>query len=223
MFPNRVFQLVLPIVAVIGFMFTGSVRAVDLYNNLAESAMFDDNFATNSSGALSFRTTANEYMIDTVKIPLRLFGQAPATSGNVTVSIYNTTGSNSRPGSSVGTAIGVMPVSSLSYSFQTITFAGLNRVLSPSTDYYIVISSSSSNLDGFVSAGLTSNFTGTLGSNGYWNGGNPNWGKVGNGSIYAIGSVSAIAPGPEPSTYALAAISTGVMATVASRRKARLG
>ena len=38
-----------------------------------------------------------------------------------------------------------------------------------------------------------------------------------------ISSMSAIVAVPEPSTYALAAVATGVMAALTRRRKARLG
>ena len=222
MFPNRVLRLVLPIVAVIGFKFTGSVRAVDLYNTLAQSSVGVDSISSRYGDGLSFKTTATDYAVDTVKIPLRNDTFTPASSGNISISIYDANGANSRPGSIIGTSIGTVPVSSLTTSFQTFTFSSLNRTLSPSTNYYIVINSSDITSGG-ARTDLTNDNTGaiTTGSLGYsfynmsWGNPNPNY--------WVRGSVSTVAPVPEPSTYALAAIASGVMAAVARRRKARLG
>lgn len=221
MFPIRVLRLVLSIVAVIGFIFTGSVRAVDLYNTLAQPSLGVDSISTQYGDGLSFKTTATDYVVDTVKIPLQNDAFTPASSGNVTISIYNANGSNSRPGSIIGTPIGTVPVSSLTTSSQTFTFSSLNRTLSPSTNYYIVINSTDIT-SGVVRTSITDNNTGaiTTGSLGY-SFYNNSWGGPTAG-YWVKGSISTVAV-PEPTTYALAAIATSVMAAVARRRKARMG
>lgn len=198
------------------------VRAVDLYNTLAQSSLGVDSISTQYGDGLSFKTTATDYAVDTVKIPLRNDTFTPASSGNISISIYDANGSNSRPGSIIGTSIGTVPVSSLTTSFQTFTFSSLNRTLSPSTNYYIVINSSDIT-SGVARTDLTNDNTGaiTTGSLGY-SFYNTSWGNP-NAGYWVRGSVSTVAPVPEPSTYALAAIASGVMAAVARRRKARLG
>ncbi len=218
MFPNRVLRLVLPIVAVIGFKFTGSVRAVDLYNTLAQSTAGLESISSQYGNGLSFKTTATDYTVDSVQIPLT---KDTATSGNITISIYDATGVSGLPGNIVGTSIGTVPVSSLTNSFQTFTFSGLNRTLSPSTNYYITVDSTDI-ASGVARGKVTNNITGaiTTGSLGYSFKNNQWTGPFNN--YWLIGAVSTVASVPEPSTYALAAIASGVMAAVARRRKARL-
>jgi hypothetical protein len=195
------------------------VKAVDLYNTMAQSQAGEESISIQYGNGLSFKTTATDYTVDTVQIPLK---KDTATSGNITISIYDATGTSGLPGNIVGTSIGTVPVSSLTSSFQTFSFSGLNRTLSPSTNYYITVGSTDI-ASGVARGRVTNNNSGaiTTGSLGYafynnqWTG--PH------NSFWYFGVVSTVASVPEPSTYALAAISTGVMATVARRRKARLG
>ena len=197
------------------------VRAVDLYNTLAQSSVGVDSISTQYGDGLSFKTTATDYAVDTVKIPLRNDTFTPASSGNISISIYDANGANSRPGNIIGTSIGTVPVSSLTTSFQTFTFSSLNRTLSPSTNYYIVINSTDIT-SGVVRTSITDNNTGaiTTGSLGY-SFYNNSWGGPYAG-YWVKGSISTVAV-PEPTTYALAAIATSVMAVVARRRKVRMG
>jgi hypothetical protein len=190
------------------------VKAVDLYNTLAQSLAGVESISIQYGNGLSFKTTATEFTVDTVKIPLM---KDSATSGNINISIYDATGASGLPGNIVGTSIGTVPVSSLTSTFQTFTFSGLNRTLSPSTNYYITVRSTDI-ASGVARGKVTDNDTGaiTTGSLGYvfydngWTG--PHTG------YWLIGSVSTVASVPEPGTYALAAIATGVIVTVARRR-----
>lgn len=200
----------------LGLVFTGPTRAVDLYNTLAQTQAGVESINNQYQNGLSFKTTASEFTVDTVQIPLK---QDSATSGNINISIYDATGASGLPGNIVGSSIGTVAVSSLTSSFQTFTFSSLNRTLSPSTNYYIVVGSSDMSGPGVARGALTSDNTGaiTTGSLGYafknstWTGPFS--------SYWYIGSVSTVASVPEPSTYALAASATCVLGFAARRRR----
>lgn len=189
--------------------------AVDVYNTLAQPSAGTNSVSTQYGDGLSFKTTATDYVIDSVQIPL--MNSNATSSGSVTISIYDANGTSSRPGSIVGSSIGSVAVSSLTNNFQTFTFSGLNRTLSPSTNYYIVIRSANIT-SGTVRTDLTTDNTGaiTTGSLGdaFYNNG---WTGPFAG-FWVRGSVSTVAV-PEPSTYVLAAIATGVLGFAARRRK----
>jgi hypothetical protein len=89
-----------------------------------------------------------------------------------------------------------------------------------STNYYITVSSPDIT-SGMASVGVTQSSSGaiTTGSQGFATANNNQWGGP-YGGMWIIGSVLTVTV-PEPSTYALAAIATGVMAYLARRRKAR--
>lgn len=211
-FPVRILTIMLLI-----FLASGpGVQAIDLFNTLAGTPSGSASVSSQLKTGLSFRTSASDYLIDTVQIMLRNSAGTPATSGNVTLSLFDATGTSGTPGSAIGSDIGTVPVSSLTNSLQTFTFTNLNRTLSPSTNYWITVSSTDIT-SGQVFGSVTSSTTGTTttGSLGYsfYNG---SW--IGPfGTSWLVGSVSAVAV-PEPSTYALAAIATGIKAVIARRR-----
>jgi hypothetical protein len=198
------------------------VKAIDIYNTLAQSEAFTTSMDSGTRAALSFKTTSTEFTVDSVQIPIRLDAFNPATSGSLVISIFDATGTSGQPGNIVGTSISTVQVSSLSTTNQTFTFSGLNRTLSPSTNYYITVSSPDIT-SGVASVGVTASSSGaiTTDSLGFATANNNRWGGPYSG-MWIIGAVSTVASVPEPSTYALAAIATGVMAAVARRRKARL-
>lgn len=192
------------------------VQAIDLFNTLAGAPSGSASISSQLKTGLSFRTTASDYLIDTVQIMLRNSAGTPATSGNVTLSLFDATGTSGTPGSVIGSSIGTVPVSSLTNSLQIFSFSNLNRTLSPSTNYWITVSSTDIT-SGQVFGSVTSSTTGTAttGSLGYsfYSG---SW--IGPfGGNWLVGSVSAVTV-PEPSPYAFAAIATGIMAVIASRR-----
>lgn len=200
-----------------------SVKAVDVYNTLNQSVTFDGNLNDTTWTALSFSTTAAEYMISDVTLPI--WNQNALNSGSVTLSIYDSAGVGSRPGSKIGSDLGSAAVSGFSSSgYQNYTITGVGRTLLPSTQYYLVVNTAgvsgtgSNNVSiGFQSGtgGITTN---SLGYSQSLNAGT-SWGAP-NTSFTLIGAVAATVPVPEPSTYALAAIASTVMAAIARRRKA---
>ena len=142
--------------------------------------------------------------------------------GNVQVSLYTGDGTGSRPNAKIGSDLGTTPVSGFNNSavYQDYAITGLNVTLSPSTKYYVVISASGigSGSQDFLYLGLHSGAGGvTTGSLGYSESTNSgsSW-TAPTDSSYVVGLVTAV---PEPSTYALAAIATGLITALARRRK----
>jgi len=228
-FKSRSLGQTFRVLALIG-TFASSARAVDLYNTLSKPTSTLIGISTYYGAGLSFKTTATEYIIDSVTLKLANDSFSPAGYGNINISIYNALGGNSTPGSIVGSPIGSVPVSSLTTTLTDFSFTGLNRLLSPSTNYWITITSTDMPANGsgqYARTAVTDNnigalTAGSLGSTFYdMSGGSWLWSSPVN-NYWVHGSVSTVAV-PEPSTYALAAIATGVMAAVARRRKARLG
>jgi hypothetical protein len=200
------------------------VKAIDLYNTLSQPTTGANAISTYYGMGLSFQTTALEYIIDSVTLKLGNDSLTPAGYGDITISIFNALGGNSTPGSIVGSPIGSVPVSSLTTTRTDFSFTGLNRILSPSTNYWITITSTnmpSVSTGQYARAALTFDTFGakTTGSSGHttYNMTSGTW-SAPDTNFWVLGSVSTVAV-PEPSTYALAAIATGVMAAVARRRK----
>lgn len=190
------------------------VKAVDLYNNLGanvgQSASINNSYLV----GLSFQTTAMETVVTDLKASLN----TSATAGSTIFSIYDASGTSGRPGSKI-TDAGTILNSSITSSSSTLTVSGLNISLSPSTNYWLVLSGLTTD---FVNWSVTTSTSGATGSVGIGTKTGPgSWNLI--TSYRAIGAVTAVASVPEPSTYALAAITTGVMAAVARRRRARLG
>ena len=171
--------------------------------------------------AQSFSTTANDYIVDSVSLSLYL--GLPNPLGTFGVEIYGFDTGNSIPTTLVpGGTVYSGDSLPLSTSATNVVFSGFNITLAPSTQYYIVLSASlntslyweyTNNATGSGSTGYSSQFyTASLSSGSTWN-------------LAAVTStdpmIMKVTAVPEPSTYALAAIATGVMATVASRCKAR--
>jgi hypothetical protein len=154
--------------------------------------------------ALSFQTTSTEYVINAVGLEMSSAGIS--LTGALNVSIYDATGVDSAPGAQLGTNIGSVDAASLSTIATIFSFTGLSRSLSPSTNYYIVITPD--NLSGSYVLSGTSDPSGGIvtGSLGFgFN--SPSWTVVpGN---YIIGYVSASSGGgsggavPEPTSMAI--------------------
>lgn len=197
-----------------------SVKATDLYNTMGQSVDSTQLLKDSTWTALSFMTSATDFTITGVTIPVK--NVIGLTLGNIQVSLYTGDGSNSRPNTKIGSDLGTTPVSGFSNSavYQDYAITGLNVTLSPSTKYYVVISASGigSGAQDFLYLGLHSGAggvtTGSLGFSQSLNSGS-SWDAPGNSSS-VVGLVTAV---PEPSTYALAAIATGLITALARRRK----
>ncbi len=187
--------------------------SADLYDNLTQPVTVNGNFSNGSWPALSFRTTAVGYILDTVTIPIR--NPNLLTSGTITFRLYDATGTGSAPGAQVGAALGSVPIAGISSaSYQNVTFTGLNRTLAVNANYYVAVQASGIASAYFV--GATSSTGGTLtGSLGFSisNDAGATWSAPSN-SLYVIGQVTAV---PEPSTYVLAGLSVLAMAFAARR------
>ncbi len=193
--------------------------AADLYDNIGQTVNNESGLNNSSWGALSFRTTATDFVITAVNIPIK--NHNSWSSGNIILSLYTATGTGSSPGTKIGADLGSTPIAGYSSSvYQNFSITGLSVTLSPSTNYYLVISSSG--VPGNYSVGLNSTggglVTGSLGWSDTLNAGS-SWGAPST-SHYFIGSVTATVP--EPSTCILGAIATGTAAVLIRRRKPRL-
>ena len=211
---RMIFRIATSLAIVAGMFSAGSARAVDIYNTLSESSAVTKMINTQNGMGVSFKTTATDYVIDAVTF---MFMKDSATSGNITIAIYDTSGTGGTPGSMIGTPLGTVPVSSLTSTLANYTLSSLNRTLSPSTNYYLTATSTDIT-SGVARGSVTQQTTGlTTGSVGYAFRSSGVWTLPASG-YYGQASISTAAV-PEPSTYALGAIATGVFALIARRRK----
>jgi len=211
---RMIFRIATSLAIVAGMFSAGSARAVDIYNTLAQSSAGTETINTQYGMGVSFKTTATDYVIDAVTFK---FMKDTATSGNITIAIYDTSGTGGTPGSMIGTPLGTVPVSSLTSTLANYTLSSLNRTLSPSTNYYLTATSTDIT-SGAPRGSVTTDTTGlTTGSVGYAFKSSGVW--TGPFAAYGQASISTAAV-PEPSTYALGAIATGVFALIARRRRA---
>ena len=209
---RMIFRIATSLAIVAGMFSAGSARAVDIYNNLTQTV--NQNLSANNaySSALSFQTTSSASVITDLQASLKL--QAGNT-GNTVFSIYDATGSGGTPGTKI-TDAGSIANNTLTSSYATYGLSGLNISLNPSANYWLVLTTTTSD---FIMWTVTSSTTGATGSVGVGTKAGPSAWQV-LSQYRAIGVVTAVAV-PEPSTYALGAIATGVFALIARRRKAR--
>ena len=119
-------------------------ESISLSDNLASSLEKGVGITDARWIAQGFATTSDAYVITSITVPL---AQADATSGTLTLCIYDATGQNGRPGSQVGDVVGTIEYSALpaSPTFSQITFGGdvsLGKSLAPSASYYLVMKGS---------------------------------------------------------------------------------
>ncbi len=188
-----------------------------LYDTLNLPVHVNGNFSDGVWLALSFKTRPNTESLESVSIPIR--NPNFLSSGSIQFSLFDDSGENGLPGQAIGSPLGSVPISGISTSsYDVVSFTGLNRYLTTSTSYWIVVSSTgvssvffigATNMAGGVksgSAGYT--MSTTLGSN--WN--------PASTSYYAIGQVVAV---PEPSAAVLGVVA-GLMALIPAVRRRSL-
>lgn len=191
-----------------------SAESADLYDNLSRPVTIDGNFSNVFLPALSFKTTAVDFVLDSVTIPIRNPNQL--ASGTLTFRLYDATGIVNSPGAQVGAALGTVAIAGISSaSYQNVTFTGLNRALSANTNYYVVVQAIGLSNVYFVGA-TTSTGGNIAGSLGYSvsNDAGSTWSAPSN-SLYFIGRVTAV---PEPSAYILSGLGVLALALAARRR-----
>ncbi len=206
------FTLVLASVLVI--IASPAARAADLANNLASSS-FGGNIITDSIWqAQAFTTLPTDFVLTSITLQLRkgLVG----TTGTLNISIYDSTGTGNRPGTAVGAVLATADVSTFTQEMVEYTFSGLNRVLSPTTTYYLVLSGTSITngnaqwavTSSTIGTGFPSNFADTLNSGTTWS-----------APLQSDPMIMRIVAVPEPSTYALGAICTGTLSYLGRRKR----
>lgn len=191
-----------------------SAKSADLYDNLSRPVTINGPFSDVSWPALSFKTTAVDFVLDSVTIPIR--NPNVLASGTLTFRLFDANGTLNTPGAQVGASLGSVPIASISSaSYQDVTFSGLNRTLSANTNYYVAVQSIGLSNSYFI--GATTSTGGTIaGSLGYsaTNNSGGTWSAPSN-SFYIVGRVTAV---PEPSAYILSGLGVLAMALAARRR-----
>lgn len=185
----------------------------DSLNPAQQSGQTQSQGAVQGFGAMvaqGFKTTSTGYVLDSVQ--LEIYKQTGSTDV-YSVWIYDSSGGV--PSVPVLTVASNEPQSALSDTPSSKTFSGLNTVLAPNTDYFVVVGGVSSTDmywdywdtaspvgTGLPSTGIT--FDGTS-----WTGSSQAYPQM----MVVSASV------PEPSTWAFAALSGSTLAYVARRRK----
>lgn len=206
--------------------FATSANAVDIYDTMVPTV--GGNIQANGAEfyiAGGFTTTANGFHL--TDISMQIFRSGDAITGNVNISIYITDGGYPPSPSTLNTTFYSAPVTNLPNQPGSFDLTGLNVTLTPSTDYYLVVD--------YLDASAEDNkivywnqATGISNSNPIydlrytWSSDATTWNfPQQNYSNPLKFKITADANSvPEPSTYAMAAIASGVMAYVARRRKA---
>jgi hypothetical protein len=204
-----------------------AAQAVDIYSNLgtpdsSSNAAIGYNSVANFdvTYAQGFTTGASLYLLDSVDLPLGVTG---AGNGSPKLQIYSNNAGT--PGTDLGVTFTNPTFGAQSlYNFSLATpFA-----LSASTSYWMVLSDTTAGTQTKFNWYYTDTFSSPTAKNGSGvsflggarsNNGGALW-STNNGFAQTGITLNATAV-PEPTTYALAAIATGVMAIVARRRKAR--
>lgn len=210
-------------IAVIGL---SSAPAADIYNNLTETV--DQGVPMNANGAGNWRFNAEAFNTDslnfniqsvTLKLALGAFG---TTTGTFDVSIWSndTTGSPAnRPGSLVANVATGQSASQIAPTGGFLTFTPASLIqLNPNQTYWVVLDASnytggrqifSGGTTSSAGSGVTSNMMLQKDVNNTWSQNFP-----ASGTSHMVMSVTV----PEPSTYALGLIATGLVGALSRRR-----
>lgn len=190
----------------------------------AKSAVISDNLTNNQDGlnffspttwrAQSFSTTGADFRLTRVQINAFYSG---LTAGTFSLDVYDATGSGTTPGTFVANVASNVDYTNLTTSLSNIYDANnLNILLNPSTKYFLVVKAGTMTGGSFI-WGTTANNTQVVGfpseHSDSTNSGS-SWGpaSLANPQIMKINAV------PEPSTYAMGAIASVVLAGFARRK-----
>jgi hypothetical protein len=202
-----------------------SLKAVDIFS-VSDVGLNSGSSQTGyDNAAFQFQTKTDIIQATSFKAPMYV----DSGSVNATFYIYNDSGSNT-PGSTV-MAGGSAVISNTTAADITFSFTSYYD-LQPSTKYWYVFYKPNDGTVLHSKAGFLANVTKTedyatlTGKNAQANYSAPpfsNWNTSAfPPNLVFAGTLSGVVnPVPEPSTYALGAIATGVMAAVARRRKAK--
>ncbi len=204
-------------------------HAADIYSNLgtpdsSSNAAIGYNSPTNTNViyAQGFTTGTSLYVINSVDLPLGVTG---AGNGSPLLKIYSDNAG--KPGTALDATF-TNPTFG-AQSLYSLTLA-TPFAMSASTSYWVVLSDSTATAQTKFNWYYTDTFSSPTGQNGSGvtflggarslNGGST-WST--NNVFAQTGIILNATAVPEPTTYALAAIASGVLAVVARRRKARKG
>lgn len=191
----------------------------------ANAAVISDNLANNQDGmnffspttwrAQGFSTTGTDFRLTQVQINAFYSG---LTAGAFSIDVFDSTGAGTTPGTFVANVASNVDYSNLTTSPSNIYDANnLDILLNPSTKYFLVVKANTMTGGSFI-WGTTANNTQVIGfpseHSDSTNSGST-WGaaSMANPQIMKINAV------PEPSTYAMGAIASLVLAGYARRKR----
>jgi hypothetical protein len=126
--------------AMVAASFPGSAGATVLYSNLANPGSGFSAVSSTAWAANAFSTDNNTYKLSDVILAL----EGVSTTGTLTVSLYSSSGGPAQPTTNLAT-LGTIADSALSTSMFTQQTVNVSNVtLAPNTQYFIVLSGSSS-------------------------------------------------------------------------------
>lgn len=211
-------------IAVIGL---SSASAADLYNNLSETVDYGVPMNSNGSGnwkynAEAFNTDTLNYNVSGVSLYLAL-SNIGSTTGTFDVEIWSNDTSGSpanKPGAFVASVASGQLVNQITPTGGVVTFTPASWIaLTPNQTYWVVLDASnytgskqilSAGTSSSAGVGITSNMMLQRDVANTWSQNFPN-----SGTSHMIMAVAV----PEPSTYALGLIATGLVGALARRRK----
>lgn len=225
-------RLILSLALVLTWSVARVSRAVDLLDNTTAGISTNsiEALSTTAWASFAFAVGGTPYSIDNLQVILGLGGAT--STGNLTVQLYAASGG----GQPTGTVLASKTVTGLTFNnyFGGLTPGDAATIdttvgstgswqIQASQSYAIVYSTS-------ISAGLVSSSPNTQLSPGtsgltflgrtFTSDSGGNWSSLSTNGISWM-KVTGTAVVPEPSTWALGAIATGVMAAIARRRNAR--
>ena len=198
------------------------------------AGLSDPGFRNNAGFGLSFQTTANEYTLTKVMFAVARDSNA-ILDGNLVVRLWDSTGSNSLPGTQIGGNLGTFPLSGLSEyvhppqggggvggGYQPIVVDGLNIGLSPSTNYWATVTLTGNTATGSANqyyveytSAPSGTTTGSLGATQDTDDTGTDAWQGPFSTAFQIGSVEAV---PEPATLSMVA-GAGLVVLLTYRRR----
>jgi len=187
--------------------------ASDIYNTTSTNV----GAVVNNPWSTSFRSNAQKFQTTTDHFINYVSFLWEGTGATGTVNVTINADNNSSPGTQVA-SVGSFSLATLTGNNPTpISFSSLNINLSASTNYWLIFSGS--NVTSGASIRYSSSATGVGGPFVVAEDTGSGWTTYNNTGF--IGQITATNV-PEPSTYAVALIGSGLMATVARRRRKAL-
>ena len=208
---HRLGRLVL--LACIAAWLPGGASAAVLSDNLANPADFERPFSDTSWVAQEFATTASNFTLNAITVPL---SKSAGATGTAQLSIFDVVGG--LPGSSLGVFAADI-ATQISTASTNYTFTGSTFTLAPSTSYYLVLNAAAG-ISGQVRWGGTFTTTGVGFPSAYSQNNFSGQSGLWTGRALTQPNRMRIEAVPEPALVSLAVFAAGGLGLAARRRRA---